>query len=138
MPDSSGLKIHLNFDLRRFRCVVRSQAMLHRRNRFGPSTYVHEGRIAAEAQSIAAGGLLKRSPGSAKLERLEKRGDTMAGWRKPALASVEPGHGAASIRSTASPARPTNARSLLRYAPAFVLLAAVMADTVQVAETDLW
>jgi hypothetical protein len=112
--------------------------MLHRRNRFGPSTYVHEGRIAAEAQSIAAGGLLKRSPGSAKLERIEKRDDTMTGWRKPALASVEPGHGAASIRSTASPARPTNARSLLRYAPAFVLLAAVMADTIQVADTDLW
>src|ERR1700684_2239907 len=95
----------------------------------GPSPYGHEARIPPETQSIAPGGLLKRSPGSAKLERIEKRDDTMTGWRKPALASVEPGHGAASIRSTASPARPTNARSLLRYAPAFVLLAAVMADT---------
>jgi len=35
-------------------------------------------------------------------------------------------------------APPPDTRSLLRYAPVFVLLAAVMADSVQLADTDLW
>jgi hypothetical protein len=62
----------------------------------------------------------------------------MTGWRKPALASMRPSHGAGPVRPSASPAPPANARSLLSYAPAFVLLAAVVADTIQVADTDLW
>jgi hypothetical protein len=37
-----------------------------------------------------------------------------------------------------SSAPQSDARSLLKYAPVFVLLAAVVADSVQIADTDLW
>ena len=62
----------------------------------------------------------------------------MTGWRNSALASMEQRSAADAGGRSASTAQPPETRSLLSYAPVFVLLAAVVADSVQLADPDLW
>ncbi len=62
----------------------------------------------------------------------------MTGWRNPALAGMEQRSAADAGGRSASAAQPPDTRSLLSYAPVFVLLAAVVADSVQLADPDLW
>jgi hypothetical protein len=62
----------------------------------------------------------------------------MIGWENPAPASTGQRPDAVASDRSASSLQPPVPRSLLRYAPVFVLLAAVVADSVQQADTDLW
>ncbi|MGA7870597.1 MAG: hypothetical protein WCA22_06830, partial [Candidatus Binatus sp.] len=62
----------------------------------------------------------------------------MTGWGKPALASMGQRPDAEPGERSASAAQAPDTRSLLRYAPVFVLLAAVVADSIQQADPDLW
>lgn len=60
------------------------------------------------------------------------------GWGKLALASMGRRPAADPGGRSAGATQPPDTRSLLKYAPLFVLLAAVVADSVQQADTDLW